>query len=145
MAIFLELSTKAKMPIVGLGTWKSLPSKVKEAVKVASNAGYHHMDCAYMYQNENEVGEAIQRRSERRMDFRLGRNSSRDNNGNILPSEVTFLDVWEVLEELVNKELVKALGGSNFNHFQVKKLLIKPVLPLQGHHCHCLQPPGLSR
>ena len=54
----LELNNGLKMPVLGLGVYKS-GEHTKEAVLAALEAGYRHIDAASVYGNEKEVGEAI--------------------------------------------------------------------------------------
>jgi len=49
-----------KLPSIGLGTWLSKKNEVYDAVVEAIRVGYRHIDCAYIYQNEKEIGQAIQ-------------------------------------------------------------------------------------
>ena len=60
-AMYLKLRTGARMPVVGLGTWKSAPSEAGEAVEYAlTKCGYRHIDCATIYGNEREIGVAFE-------------------------------------------------------------------------------------
>uniref|UniRef100_A0A8C9PPT2 NADP-dependent oxidoreductase domain-containing protein n=1 Tax=Spermophilus dauricus TaxID=99837 RepID=A0A8C9PPT2_SPEDA len=59
---YVQLSDGHFIPRLGFGTYKleEVPnSKTIEATKIAIEAGFCHIDCAYVYQVEEEVGLAI--------------------------------------------------------------------------------------
>ncbi|CAL8068698.1 unnamed protein product [Calicophoron daubneyi] len=52
----LTMSNGLKIPTLGYGTYDIPPS----AVKIALEAGYRHIDCAYFYGNEKEIGKYLE-------------------------------------------------------------------------------------
>ncbi|CCT67582.1 reductase [Fusarium fujikuroi] len=55
------LNNGVKMPGLGFGTFANEGAKGEtyEAVKCALKVGYRHLDCAWFYLNEGEVGQAV--------------------------------------------------------------------------------------
>jgi diketogulonate reductase-like aldo/keto reductase len=49
----------ARIPKVGLGTWRVTGEECVEAVSTALELGYRHVDTAQVYENERQVGRAI--------------------------------------------------------------------------------------
>jgi L-glyceraldehyde reductase len=77
----ITLSNGSKIPQIGLGTWRSKPNEVENAVsycellfrwrltigclfvqvEIAVRNGYRHLDLAMVYQNQHEVGAALKK------------------------------------------------------------------------------------
>ncbi|KAG5642345.1 hypothetical protein DXG03_002969 [Asterophora parasitica] len=56
----IKLNNGIEIPAIGLGTWQSKPEEVTNAVSYAlKEAGYRHIDCAWAYGNEKDVGAGI--------------------------------------------------------------------------------------
>lgn len=47
------------MPMVGLGTYKSRDDEIRQALNVALECGYRHIDTATVYENEVEIGDVL--------------------------------------------------------------------------------------
>uniref|UniRef100_G3MKM4 NADP-dependent oxidoreductase domain-containing protein n=1 Tax=Amblyomma maculatum TaxID=34609 RepID=G3MKM4_AMBMU len=147
----VTLSDGNKIPALGLGTWKSAPSQVYEAVKEAIRVGYRHIDCALVYGNEVEVGQAIAHAIKDSLVTRECCNRSRsalgityidlylihwpqaykeggdlfpkNENGDIQLADIDYLETWEGMEECKRTGLVRSIGVSNFNSEQITRLV----------------------
>ncbi|XP_057878361.1 aldo-keto reductase family 1 member B1-like isoform X2 [Melospiza georgiana] len=150
MATHLELPAGGRMPILGLGTWQSLQGAARDAVEFAIDVGYRHLDCAHMYQNESEIGDALRHKMEqgvvRREElFVVSKLWSTFHERSLVKEacqktlaalQLDYLDLYlmhcpmgfKAMEELVDVGMVKAIGVSNFNQKQINQLLGKPGL-----------------
>ena len=61
-----------EIPELGLGTWQNTePEECRSAVKTALEMGYRHIDTAQVYENEEHVGEGIEKSDVERDSFFL--------------------------------------------------------------------------
>ncbi|XP_077663625.1 prostaglandin-E(2) 9-reductase-like isoform X3 [Eretmochelys imbricata] len=141
------------IPVVGFGTYApdTVPkSKCEEAVKVAIEVGYRHIDGAYFYENEEEVGRAIREKiadgTVKREDiFYTGKLWSTFNAPEMVQSalkkslkslQFDYIDLYiihtplslKAMEACKDAGLVKSIGVSNFNRRQLEMILNKPGL-----------------
>ncbi|XP_045018635.1 dihydrodiol dehydrogenase 3-like isoform X2 [Bubalus bubalis] len=128
------------IPVLGFGT--AAPEEVPknealEATEFAIEVGFCHIDCACVYQNEEQVGQAIRSKiadgTVKREDiFYTSKPGEellpKDENGKIILDSVDLCRTWEALEKCKDAGLTKSIGVSNFNHKQLEKILNKPGL-----------------
>ncbi|XP_029666590.1 1,5-anhydro-D-fructose reductase-like isoform X3 [Formica exsecta] len=167
----VAFSNGHKMPMLGLGTAKSKNKDAARAVKEAIDLGYRHIDTAFFYGNEKEIGEAIREKIEdgcvTREDLfittKLWNNCHKeehvvpacekslanlglkyldlylvhwpfalkegdnlipqDKSGNLIESDVDYVETWRGMEECVHQGLTRSIGISNFNSEQISRLL----------------------
>ncbi|KAK9875416.1 hypothetical protein WA026_007809 [Henosepilachna vigintioctopunctata] len=55
------LNTGKKIPSIGYGTWQANDEKLEKALDVALEAGYRHIDTAFVYENEKVIGKVLKR------------------------------------------------------------------------------------
>ncbi|XP_039863842.1 aldose reductase-related protein 2 isoform X2 [Simochromis diagramma] len=131
----VELNDGSRMPLLGLGTWKSShlsPTSIQGAVETGIAAGYRHIDTAYSYQNEVDIGKALRSKMQqgiiRREDMfivskKMGDELFPRKDGKIVTSDVDYVDVWRGMEALQASGKVKSIGVSNFSILQLERLL----------------------
>lgn len=141
----IKLNNGIKMPVLGLGTWKTAAGKeCEQAVLHALKAGYRHIDTASIYRNEESVGSAVKKsgipREEIFITTKLWNDDAVDPRLALEKSlkklQTNYvdlylmhwpvknrLDAWRVLEELYGEGKCKAIGVSNFLVHHLQELL----------------------
>ncbi|XP_049738028.1 aldo-keto reductase family 1 member C1-like isoform X3 [Elephas maximus indicus] len=128
------------IPVLGFGTYapQEVPkSEAEEATKLAIDAGFRHIDSAYLYENEDKVGQAIRSKIadgivKREDIFYTSKPGEellpKDEHGKLIFDTVDLCATWEALEKCKDAGLAKSIGVSNFNRRQLEMILNKPGL-----------------
>lgn len=157
----LELNNGLKMPVLGLGVYKS-GEHTKEAVLAALEAGYRHIDAASVYGNEKEVGDAIRESGIPREEIFVTTKLWNDDMRAGIQREALlrsleklqmdyvdlyllhwpvadcYLPSWNILEELQSEGRTKSVGVSNFQTRHLDELMANSdIVPVVNQiECH---------
>lgn len=145
--LYMKMNDGYKIPVVGLGTWKSEPGEATyKAVLDSINAGYRHIDTARAYDNEADVGRAVQDANINRKELFIttklwNRHQGYDEAIEACEKSLArlgcdYIDLylihwplkdkrnesWQALIELQKKGLCRSIGVSNFTIEHLKEL-----------------------
>ncbi|KAL9906366.1 1,5-anhydro-D-fructose reductase isoform X2 [Glossina fuscipes] len=59
LAPTVKLNSGYEMPVLGLGTYQLKKGKCEHIIREAIKIGYRHIDTAYLYDNESNIGKAL--------------------------------------------------------------------------------------
>lgn len=146
-SLLLSTTPARRIPQLGFGTYLSPPNRTSASCLTALQAGYRHIDTGQYYENEGEVGQAIEKSGLSRdqvfvtTKILVPGNSVEDNYAKCLqsveklgghvdcflihspsPGPAKRRDMWLALERLYEEGKAKSIGLSNFGIGQIEKL-----------------------
>ncbi|MFI3326150.1 MAG: aldo/keto reductase [Clostridia bacterium] len=156
MSTYQTLSNGVKIPMIGFGVFQTKSGdETVNAVKWAIEAGYTHIDTAFIYGNEESVGQAIKEsgiaRGKLFVTTKLWNACIREGTTkeafykSLENLQLDYIDLylihwptqgrneaWKVMEELYEEGKIKAIGVSNFQKHHYEELMqtakIKPMV-----------------
>lgn len=155
----IRLSSGYDMPVVGLGTYSLLGDECVDAVVSAIQHGFRKFDTAYMYHNEESVGEGIRRSGVPRGEIFVATKLYPNQYGNAQEAiemaleklNVGYIDLmllhhpgandvaaYKAMERAVAAGKIRSIGLSNYYIREIDAFLpqidIKPVLVQNEMH-----------
>ncbi|XP_045781653.1 MATH and LRR domain-containing protein PFE0570w-like [Maniola jurtina] len=104
---YIELNDGGKMPVLALGTAMLEPALLKHVIHAGIELGYRAIDCAYIYGNEREVGQAIR---------------DKIHDGSVTRSELFIINkLWSTFHrrDLVEKACRQSLDAMGLDYFDL--------------------------
>ena len=151
----IKLKSNQEMPALGLGTWELQGQTCKDPIKKAIELGYTHIDTAWIYENQNEIGQALKEinvdRNKLFITSKVWRNSlSYDElleqcDQTLKQLQTNYLDLYLIhwpnrnipikdsmraLKKLVDEGKAKSVGVSNFSVNRLKEALEVSEVPI---------------
>jgi len=151
-----ELKSGHSMPVLGLGTWQLTGEDCERTVRQALEIGYTQIDTSDDYMNEETIGKALKGfdRSKIFITSKVDDSKLREQQvidacrGSLQRLGVDYLDLYlihrpnptvpleetmEGMEELVEREMVRSTGISNFSIEGTKSASEASFLPLSNN------------
>ncbi|HEY6550559.1 MAG TPA: aldo/keto reductase, partial [Solirubrobacterales bacterium] len=140
-----------EIPQLGFGVFQVPPEDTQNAVEMALDAGYRHIDTAAAYRNEAGVGAAIAASGLSREDIFVTTklwNAQQGHDSTLaafeaslerlgldhvdlylihwpVPSEDRFVDTWRAFERIYEEEAARTIGVSNFRVEDLERLSVE--------------------
>lgn len=145
----LALHDGIEVPQLGFGVFQVPPEETQNAVEVALDAGYRHIDTAAAYRNEAGVGAALAASGLPREDLFVTTklwNTQQGHDATLaafeaslerlgldhvdlylihwpVPSEDRFVETWRAFERIYEEEAARTIGVSNFRVEDLERLV----------------------